>query len=441
MVVETDLNRYRTTVTRKLFVAMLLGALAGLGVAPSASRAATLPSEVFILGDSLSDVGNAASLADFALGQPFYPDATVGFCNPVDVFLLGRDCDSVIYRKSRASNGPVAVEALAPGLGLPPLEPSFHVLPERPVHGTDYAVAGGTARGTSVDDLAAQVDALRLDRAPELPADALYVLILGGNDGLDAVRSAAEESVGDVPAEGSAAIVDAAVAAIGNAVDVLVGSGARRLIVANLPNLAAVPAVRERASSLGLDEAAAAELATGITATFNDALAARLADAAAAHPEARIQPFDLYSVLEEARVAAAAAGEDVMDACFDSEAYRESASGERDFNPGCAPQTPDAAPSFDRFFFWDSVHPTGNVHAAIGQALLELALTTLDDSAAPGAAPPVPAATPPAPGDAPPASTAAPPTAAPPGSAAAAALADCYASLACVLGSLLFGSD
>jgi phospholipase/lecithinase/hemolysin len=220
------------------------------------------------------------------------------------------------------------------------------------------------------------VDALRLDRGPELPADALYVLIIGGNDGLDAVRSAAQESAGEVPAEGSAALLDAAVAAIGNAVDVLVGSGARQLIVANLPNLAAVPAVRERASSLGLDAAVAAELATVITSTFNAALAARLADAAAAHPEARIEPFDLYSVLEEARLAAAATGKDVTDACFDSGAYRES--GERRFDPDCAPQAADAAPSFDRFFFWDSVHPTGNVHAAIGQALLASALTTLD---------------------------------------------------------------
>jgi phospholipase/lecithinase/hemolysin len=430
----------------KAFVTLLLGAgaafggervafaqVAGDGPPAELSDAPAPASALFVLGDSLSDIGNAASLADYVLGQPLYPNATVGFCNPVDVFVLGRGCDAVIYRRTRASNGPVAVEALAAGLGLPALEPSFHILPSRPVHGTDYAVAGAKAGAPGGDDLGAQVDALRLDHGPVLPADALYVLIIGGNDGLAALRSAAEESTGVPPTAGSDEIVAAAIGAIGDAVDVLVGSGARRLVVANVPNLAAVPAIHDRASSLGLDEGTVRALGAAITAQFNGALAARLATAAAAHPEARIEAFDLYAAVEEARLAAAAAGENVTNACFDSGRYRESPVAERDFDPGCAPASADAAPRFDRFFFWDSVHPSADAHAAVGKALLDFVAAKLgaeiavSSSPSPGPSSPSPeSSSPPAFGTAP--------------AAPAESPVRCYASIACVSGSILFFS-
>lgn len=45
---------------------------------------------LFVLGDSLSDVGNLAAAADFLLSQTVDPP-TVGLCNPFDVFVLLRD--------------------------------------------------------------------------------------------------------------------------------------------------------------------------------------------------------------------------------------------------------------------------------------------------------------------------------------------------------------
>jgi phospholipase/lecithinase/hemolysin len=394
---------------RGAIVTVLLGACAAFGggpaalaqapadvsptpIAPPPGSAPTAASALFVLGDSLSDIGNAAALADYVLGQPFYPDATVGLCNPFDVFVLERGCDALIYRRTHATNGLVAVEVLAAGIGLSSFEPSFHVVPDRPVQGTDYAVDGAMAGESGVDDLGAQVDALLLDVGPQLPADALYLVMIGGNDGLAALRSAAEYSAGLAPASDSDQIAAAAVGAIGDAVDVLVGAGARRLIVANVPNLAAVPALSERASALGLDAAAVSALAADITAKLNAALAARLADTAAAYPDARIEAFDLFGALEEARLAASAAGKNVTNACFDSETYRESPLAERRFDPACAPQSADAAPRFDQFFFWDSLHPSADAHAAVGQALIDFVAATLGDEIAVAVA--VPAAAP-----------------------------------------------
>src|SRR5690606_41559525 len=88
------------------------------------------PLALFVLGDSLSDVGNAAALSDYLLGRPFYPEHAVGLCNPVDVYLYGRGCGDLFYRQSRVSDGPLAVEHLAAYLGLP-LDASFHTVPER----------------------------------------------------------------------------------------------------------------------------------------------------------------------------------------------------------------------------------------------------------------------------------------------------------------------
>lgn len=327
------------------------------------------PTALFVLGDSLSDVGNAAALPDFLLGRSFYPEATIGLCNPSDIYLFDRSCDDVIYMRSRVSNGPVAVEVLAAALGLSPLEPSFHIVPRRPVHGTNYAVAGATAAGAGIDDLASQVDVLRLDRGPVLPGDALYVLVIGGNDALAALRDAAEAEVGLEPAQDSTDAVAAAVGAIGDAVDALVDSGARQVIVANLPNLAILPVLRERADALGLQIAKADAMAVELTTTYNAALEERLQIAQQAHPEARIEPFDLYSALDQVWLAAESVGINVTDACFDSEAYRESLIAERTFDQDCAPLG-DGPPRFDEFFFWDSLHPTAAVHAAIGEALL-----------------------------------------------------------------------
>jgi phospholipase/lecithinase/hemolysin len=327
------------------------------------------PSALFVLGDSLSDVGNAAALPDYLLGRSFYPEATIGLCNPSDIYLFDRSCDDLIYMRSRVSNGPVAVEVLAAALGLSPLEPSFHVVPRRPVHGTNYAVAGATAAGTGIDDLASQVDVLRLDRGPVLPGDALYVLLIGGNDALAALRDAAEAEVGLEPAQDSTEAVTAAVGAIGDAVDALVDSGARQVMVANLPNLAVLPVLRERAEAVGLATATAEALAAGLTATFNAALSERLQMVQQAHPEARIEPFDLYAAVDQVRLVAETVGINVTDACFDSEAYRESLTAERAFDEGCAPLG-DGPPRFDEYFFWDSLHPTAAVHAAIGEALL-----------------------------------------------------------------------
>jgi len=334
------------------------------------AQAAAPVSELFVLGDSLSDIGNAAGVSDYLLGKTISPP-TVGLCNPFDVIVLSRGCEDVIYRKSRVSDGPVAVEQLATGLGLAPLGPSLHIVPSRPSIGGDYAVASAKARGGGTEDLGRQVEVLLLDRAP-LPSTALFVLIIGGNDALDALRTA--KAGGPTAGESTAAILTSAVAAIGDNLERLLDLGARRIVVANVPDLAVLPGVRAAAQSSGTPAAVLAT-ATGVSDELDRELAARLDEIEAKRAWDSPQPpvivrFDLRAALAAVLQAAEVRGANSTDACFDSDTYRHSAPAARNFHPDCAP-LPGGAPRFANFVFWDDIHPTGATHAAVAAALVE----------------------------------------------------------------------
>ena len=331
---------------------------------------AELPSALYVLGDSLSDTGNAAGLVDYALAQTIYPP-TIGLCNPYDVLFLMQGCGDLYFGHGRVTDGLVAVEHVAQHLGINELQPSLHIVPSRPVTGTNYAVASAKARGLGTEDLTSQVDLLLLDEGLSLPADALYIVMIGGNDVIDALQ-ALVPGTPEAIAE-SAAIVDAAVDAVGDNVERLLDYGARRLIVANAPDLGLLPGVLAEAAASG-DEAAFIALASGVSAQFDAGLEARL-DAIEGSGmwvlPAPIARFDLSSELGAIVAAAALAGDNVEDACFDSEAYRDSPVAERIFHPDCEPAE-GGSPGFDGFIFWDVIHPTGVVHAAVGAALIAL---------------------------------------------------------------------
>jgi phospholipase/lecithinase/hemolysin len=327
---------------------------------------------LFVLGDSLSDVGNAAAAADYLLDLAIDPSA-VGLCNPADVLVLLRRCDDLFYRRSRVSDGAVAVEHLAVHFGLDDLEPSLHLVPGRGVGGTVYAVASAKARTGRDQDLERQVDWLLVDHA-QLASDALYVVMIGGNDAIDALQAdIADASATPRP---SAAIAMANAAAIKANVERLLDFGARRVVVANVPDLAALPAVRATALT-STNEAAVLAAASAVSAAFDRELGLALDTIETdgrwlAPTPAVIVRFDLLAAFAAARQVQAAGGGNAVDACFDSETYRDSPTAERRFHADCAPLTADGVPRFGHFAFFDGIHPTGAAHAEIGAALSAL---------------------------------------------------------------------
>jgi phospholipase/lecithinase/hemolysin len=146
--------------------------------------------------------------------------------------------------------------------------------------------------------------------------------------------------------------------------------------VLNMPNIGALPAVRNAADGiLGVLSRRAASL---LARTFNAQLWWRLREVQDRNPTAHVEIFDLYTAFEVERARAFFSRDNIDDGCFDSEKYFDE--GIRTFHGDCAPAAEDIAPDFDEFIFWDELHPTARIHAAIGHDLVEAARDLLPGS-------------------------------------------------------------
>jgi phospholipase/lecithinase/hemolysin len=283
---------------------------------PLGSSASESFSQLYVFGDSLSDTGNAASvIGDFP--PPFF--------------------------MNRVSNGPVAVDILARGLGLS-VEPSLHLIGI--AVGTNYAVAGARANSIEPGDLDFQVQAFLANHGFMAPADALYVIIIGGNDIRDA-RSLVDEAE-------ARTVVDAAAAAVSENLKNLIAAGAHKFLVANGPNIGIIPETRLIADAIG--QPRLIKRSTRLTWRFNQQLKQRLKLIKAKTPRAiNINEFNLFKVFNRIIRKSERLGlTNTTDPCFLVDTFM--------LNPEC---------NFDTFAFFDEIHPTARVHAIIGEAMLK----------------------------------------------------------------------
>jgi len=311
-----------TGLTRALRGAALLLVFA----LPAGALAQEGPGEVIVVGDSLSDAGNLAALPEFAfLSSPLLPYDD-GF-----------------------SNGPRAVEVLAEDLGLA-ADPSLHLVSPVPL-GTNFAVAGArsvTLGAPPTIDLPTQVGVLLASRGGVLPADALYVVFIGGNDVRDAL------AVGDRRAGRD--IVDEASAGVEDAIRALLAAGARTLLVANAPDIGGIPEVLARG------DRALSQRATQLSKRFNKGLrkAVRRAEKDFDVDIAEFDTFRFFNFV--VRNADRLGFTNTTDACFETATLI--ATGVPVFHPDCA-----GGANFDAFVYFDEIHPTARVHALAGAAM------------------------------------------------------------------------
>jgi outer membrane lipase/esterase len=273
------------------------------------------PERLVVFGDSLSDPGNAFVLTMQVELPPFelIPDAPYargGF---------------------HFSNGRTWVEQLAGELDA---RRSVGPALLKPLVFSNYAVGGTRARPGAPFDLASQVNLFLNDFSDQAPADALYVVYMGGNDLRDALEALAFDPTGVT----SAGILQAALLAIRDNLLALHAAGARAFLVPNAPNLALTPAVRLQGP---LVQGAAQALALA----FNNQLALLL-EGLETGLGLRIARLDVFAVLHEVVASPAAFGlTEVEEPCI--------AIGTR-IKPFCAEP--------DRYLFWDGIHPTRAGH-------------------------------------------------------------------------------
>lgn len=277
----------------------------------SAAAPATAYEHLVVFGDSLSDTGNL-----FAITQPYVPG------------VLPFQLPQAPYFDGRFSNGPVAVEWLAQGLGAGL---------------TNFAVGGATTglHNNQVPPIPAlQATGLRTQVGSFLSggavdAAALYLVWAGPNDFLGMVPGTEQQTFA---------------AAIGNltqSVLDLYGGGARNFLLPLLPDLGMTP------RTLAAGAAAAAD-ASALTDAFNGALSQSYAQLASL-PGVHLTLFDTAGTQRTLVANAALLGFDTTDTgCFSGFV------GE----PGTVCATPDS------HMFWDDIHPSARVHQLLGQQLL-----------------------------------------------------------------------
>lgn len=302
-------------------------------VVPFGSSAADQFDEIVVFGDSLSDNGTLAAVPGFEfLSSPFLPFDD-GF-----------------------SNGPRAVEILADGLGLNALPAKYlsFVAPQ----GTNFAVAG--ARSVALPDflpidLPDQVDVFLASRGMIAPVGTLYVIFIGGND----VRDARDE----VSQKIARRFVRNAVDGIDDAIRRLATAGAQNFLVANVPDIGAIPETGLIQESEG--DKQFSRRATNLTHMFNGRLRGAI-DEIRDELGVEILEFDTFNFIR----AVIAEGEELgfsntEDACFFTNVFLET--GVPVFHPEC-----NNGLNFDQFVFFDEIHSTAAVNALAGQAMLEL---------------------------------------------------------------------
>jgi phospholipase/lecithinase/hemolysin len=273
-----------------------------------------LPFErLVVFGTSLSDAGNFFALTK---SQSTPPDWGV------DQFLI----PSAPYARGghHFSNGPTWIEQFAR---------------QARVKAVNYAVGGARARNDgSAVHLSEQVARFLEESAGGAPADALYVIEMGGNDIRDALAAGGGAA--------GAAILGGALEAISINIMQLYVQGARHFLVWNAPDLGRTPAV------IMLDQMMpGAALGAGLlTQAFNGNLDQMLTQLAGGLPGARFERFDAYAKLNTVLMHPRLFGlRDVDSACI------------------MPNDPPFACGRPDEFLFWDGIHPTRAAHGILAE--------------------------------------------------------------------------
>jgi phospholipase/lecithinase/hemolysin len=272
---------------------------------------------IYAFGDSLSDAGNNYIATGGAIPAP-------------------------PYYNGQWSNGNVWLQTLASDLGLPALTPSL-------AGGTDYAYGGATsgttllgpAGSTDVTGPTGQITQFQTAH-PTADPNALYTILIGGNDLIGAPSGATSAQV--------QTLINQVVGNIDSAIDSLAGEGAKDFLVLTVPDLGKTPA----AIATGPANAA---IASATTAALNGELLGGNASAGvlslaqvAAAEGAKISVFDTSALLDAIVASPASYGfSDVSDPCYDV---------------AVTPHTECSDPS--KYLFWDVLHPTAAGHVLIG---------------------------------------------------------------------------
>ena len=289
-------------------------------------------SKLVVFGDSLSDTGNIA-----LINLPFP------------------------YYQNRISNGPVGVDIVATSIGSTAAA-SRHLFGSN--EGFNYSVSGGNVVGSDREDLNQQVSAFlnRVDQQAD--GDALYLIVMGGNDLRD-IRSITDANV-------ASQRIQAVVAQMEAQIERLINAGARSFLVTNVPNVGRIPETLQREA----DDPGIAARVQSYVIEYNAALSQALIPFTQ-RSDISFVAFDFFQVLE-----------DILNN-FQDLGFTTGTEG--CFSPDGFPLNFDTPPieleclilGFDSRVFFDNIHPSAATNAILGPQLVSALPSLPDDNATP----------------------------------------------------------
>jgi phospholipase/lecithinase/hemolysin len=297
----------------------LIGRITGTGTTPTTTPPGSPYSTIYAFGDSLSDAGN-----DYKLSGGIVPV-------------------SPPYSDGRFSNGPVWVQDLATGMGLPAPTPSLD-------GGNDFAYGGaytGTVPGHTANpsDLDYQLTQFQAED-PHPDAGALYTVWIGSNDVISFLGPGHDDYAG----------VNAAVNNEMNFISGIVGDGARNILVANVPDIGKTP------DAIASGTAYQAQAST-VSGYYDALLQADLAAYGIAHPGVDLHVLNTYALLDAAVANPAAFGFTNVTTPLWSGNFTDPTSGTL---------ATTSAQAQAGYLFFDGLHPSAAAHALIAQAAAQV---------------------------------------------------------------------
>jgi phospholipase/lecithinase/hemolysin len=304
---------------------------------PGVVSAAKPANGIVVFGDSLSDTGNKYFITGVANTPPY--------SELLDFFLVA---DGPYTRGGlHHSNGATWIEQYARPRGQ-----AGYVRPALRSQGkaSNYAYGGARARPdlpvipNANQHLPTQVDNFLADVNYSAPADALYVIFIGGNDIFDAVYALSIDPSGATSTE----VITRAVTSVVTEVMRLAAAGAQHIVILNAPDLGATPAVKLADAQFSPIPGFLITAATNLSLAFNGGLMANLGDVPG------VEIIDIFTAFNE-----------LID---NPEDFGLSNSTDVCVMPEHAPY---ACKQADDYVFWDGVHPTTAAHRVLADVVSE----------------------------------------------------------------------
>ncbi len=309
-------------------------------------------SNIYVLGDSLSDQGNLFTATE----------SVVGIGLPAkDNYYMGRFANAENY-----------VGFLASRLGIE-LTPSIF-------GGNNFAYGGARADYNSIElDETKPTPVNFLGQSGFLPEnlfpwtlnaqsqafndldiydpEALFIIFSGSNDLADLATIIALSASSPVFEIDISAYIENVVESINQAIGIFVDAGANDILIPNIANLGLVPEVTQVGPSF-------AALTTGLTLQYNQTLDAMLEQW---EDQVNIIKFDSFSLTNEISANPAKFGfSNSKEACYTGFVL---------------PADPDdtVCDNPDEYVFWDNLHPTSAVHEIFADRICALTITDILD--------------------------------------------------------------